>query len=264
MPGKGKSRKFHFAFVLLSEAWLPDAQEIARAFADFAAPGLHLQPAGDEEMKAARDEVVSLKLNTGETCCVALMPGAIPNGEADNHVEYSLSSFRNQWKLPAHCAKLVVSLQLSVETLPVEQLSRFTSILAAVTRSSPSVGVYWGNARATHDSGFFVSVASRQGVVPRIMLWSGVSIARQSDGRLSLLSLGMEQLNLPDILLLVGTTSAQDACEALFDMLAYVARWGGALPEGHTIGRTADERLPVRYVPSPADRGKRVLRVELP
>jgi hypothetical protein len=37
----------------------------------------------------------------------------------------------------------------------------------------------------------------------------------------------------------------------------------GATLEGDTVGRTCDERLPVRYVPSPVDPTTQVWSVEL-
>ena len=131
-------------------------------------------------------------------------------------------------------------------------------------KASPSVGVYWGNAGATHSPEFFLEVASEQDVAPRMMLWSGVSIAREKDGRLSLLSLGMEQLDLPDLLLVAGKASERVALETMYDLLAYVAERGEALPEGDTVGRTGDERFPVHYVKSPIDPKKKVWRIELP
>jgi hypothetical protein len=93
------------------------------------------------------------------------------------------------------------------------------------------------------------------------MLWSGLSIAREKEGRLSLLSLGMKQLDLPDFLLTADASSANAAAVTLFDLLSYVATRGEALSEGDTVG---DERLPVHYVQSPIDSDKRVCRVELP
>lgn len=262
-PNEKEKASTNLAFVLLSEARLPDEKVIEQAFCDFAAPGEALESDADAG-KSASGQVISLKLSTGEKSFVALMPVAVPNGEADQGAQFSLSSFRDDWKLPQHCAHLVVTFRAAVESSALVELSRFTSLLAAVTRSSPSVGVYWGNAGATHDSEFFVSVASNLGVAPRIVLWSGVSIARENNGRLSLLSLGMKQLNLPDLLLVADDSSASVALETMFDLLAYVAERGEALPEGNTVGRTAEERLPVHYVRSPVDPSKKVWRVELP
>lgn len=261
-PPEKRKRLTDLAFVLLTEPRLPDGEEIVRAFRAFAAPGESIETDAGEAARAK--EVLSFALNTGEKSFVALMPAAVPKGEADEAARFSVSSFRNQWKLPSHCAHLLVTLHASADTPRLVQLSRFTSLLAAVTKCSPAIGVYWGNAGATHDSEFFVSIASDQGVTPRMMLWSGMSIAREKNGRLSLLSLGMKQLNLPDLLLISGDSGANAALEMMFDLLAYVAQRGEALPDGHTVGRSADERLRVRYVPSPLDPAKKVWRVELP
>jgi hypothetical protein len=263
-PDKKEDRSINLAFVLLSEARLPNAGEITRAFRDFAAPDEYLQTGGDSAGNDTQGQVIALEFSTGENSFVAFMPVPVPNGEADRGAKFSLSSFKNGWKLPPHSAHLLVTFHAAAEVPPLVQLSRFTSLVAAITKASPAVGVYWGNAGATHDSEFFISVASHREVVPRMMLWSGVSIAREKDGRLSLLSLGMKQLNLPDLLLVAGKSSAKAALATVFDLLAYVAARGAALPEGDTVGRTADEKLPVRYVPSPVDSSKKVWRVELP
>jgi len=258
-----ESQSANFAFVLLSQACLPDAEQVVRLFRTFAAPDMSLRPGTCEEEQAVRDGILSLTLSTGETSLVALMPAPVPNREADDGAQFSLSSFAGQWELPSHCAHLMVTLHATTESSPLVRLSRFTSVLAAVTAASPSVGVYWGNAGATHDPEFFTSVAADLGVAPRMMLWSGVSVARENDGRVSLLSLGMQQLDLPDLLLVAGESSANVALETMFDLLAYAAERGEALPEGDTVGRSAEERLAVRYVQSPADPDKRVWRVEL-
>lgn len=261
---KKEEGSVNLAFVLLSEARLPETEAIMEAFREFAAPGDGLQAGADDSAKDASKQVISMELNTGEKSFVALMPAAVPNGEADHGAQFSLSSFRKKWKLPPHNAHLLVTFHSTPDSPPILRLSRFTSLLAAVTKASPAVGVYWGNAGATHDSEFFTSVASDQGVVPRMMLWSGLSIAREQDGRLSLLSLGMEQLKLPDLLLVAGDSSERVAVETMYDLLAYVAERGEPLPEGDTVGRSSDERLPVHYVESPVDSKKKVWRVELP
>ncbi len=259
-----KEAPIKLAFVLLSEARLPGAEQIVQAYRGFATSGESLMTDAGEAEKTERDQVILLRLNTGETGFVGLMPCSIPKGEADHAAQFSLSSFRNHWKPSPHRAHLIVTLSSAASSPPIVQLSRFTSLVAAVTKVSPAVGVYWGDAGATHDSEFFTLVASEQGIVPRMMLWSGVSIANEKDGRPSLLSLGMKQLGLPDLLLVAGKTSRKEALETMFDLLAYVAERGEALPEGDTVGRTADEKLPVRYVQSPLDPSKKVWRIEFP
>jgi hypothetical protein len=191
------------------------------------------------------------------------MPVPVPNGEAEDAVRFSLSAIGTGWELPAHKAHLIVSMQSSDSTSSIESLSCFTSILAAVSKVSNAVGVYWGEAGATHDAEFLISTAKEPGVIPRITLWTGISVAREPDGKLSLLSLGMKQLDLPDLLLVAPFSASSNALRTMFDFLGYLAELGKPIPEGHTVGRTADQRLPVRYVPSPIDAGKKVWRVEL-
>lgn len=109
---------------------------------------------------------------TTKTAFVALVPAEVPNGEADDAAQFSVSSLGTNWKLP--------------------------------------------------------------------------------------------ELDFPDLLLISSNTAENKALETFFDLLAYVAQRGEALPNGDTVGRTEQEQLPVRYFNSPIDFKKKVWRVELP
>jgi len=263
-PPAEESPLVDLAFVLLAEATLPDPATIVASYSDFAPPGEALRQRVEGGEKEATREAFSFEFESGRPAFVAFLPVAVPHGEADADAQFSVSSLGTDWTLPDHSAHLIVTSPSSDSTPRIEALSRFTSLLAAVAKSTEAVGVYWGNAGATHDAKFFTSIASEQGVAPRIMLWSGISVAREKDGRLSLLSLGMQQLQLPDLLLLASPSSEDTALETFFDLLSYVAERGEALPDDDTVGRTAAEKLRVRYVRSPVDRKKRVWRIELP
>ncbi len=263
-PEGSEKSSTNLAFVLLSEAHSPDTEAIIRVFRLFASSDQEIQLDGSESASDSDSRIATFKFNSGERSFVALMPVAIPNGEADEGAKFSLYSITSNWVLPPHCAHLVVTFQSTLASPPIDRLSLFTSLLAAVVKVSPSVGVYWGGSGATHESNFFISVASDRNHVARVMLWSGVSIAREKDGRLSLLSLGMSQLDLPNMYIVAGKASEVTAMETMFDLLSYVAQCGKQLPDGDTIGRTEHERLVVRYVPSPIDSSSKVMRVELP
>ena len=262
--GTSEEPALNFACVLLSEAQLPDADAVALAFRDYAVAGEELRTEQGASEDGASAQAISLTLTSGEKSFAALMPTAVPGGEAEHNAQFSLSRFSDNWEPPRHTAHLVVTFHSTPDSPPAVRLSRFTSLLAAVTKASSAVGVYWGSAGATHGSEFFLAVASEQDIAPRMMLWSGVSIVRGEDGRLSLLSLGMEQFDLPNLLLVSGKDSETSAVETMYDLLTYVVTHGEPLPEGNTVGRTGDEHLPVHYVPSPIDPDKTVWRVELP
>jgi hypothetical protein len=252
----------NLAFVLLKESRFPDAESIVEAFPTFACDGERLTARTSQD-GSVETSVLEFEVYPGGTAFVAAVPLEVPNGEADGGAQFSVSAIGTGWKLPPHKAHLVVTLRHSSHPSPVEAVSRFTSLLAAVAKASDAVGIYWGSARATHDASFFVATAESTQIVPRILLWTGVSIANAPDARLSLLSLGMHQLDLPDLLLIAPRSAGGEALETFFDLLAYVAERGSALPDGDTVGRNPGERLPVLYVPSPVDANTKVWRVEL-
>lgn len=254
----------NLAFILLSEAHLPEPEAIVAAFKEFAAPSEVLQPAPEDDAELGRGQLCSLKFASGETAFVALMPAPIPTGEAEEAAQFSLSSLMNNWELQPHKAHLVVLFHATPGASKIDQLTRFTRLLAAVGKASPTVGVYWGNAGATHAPDFFYSIAADPDPTTLMMLWSGFSIAREGADRVSLLSLGMKQLQLPDMLLVGHASNPQESIELLYELLWYVAQRGEPLPEGDTVGRSAEERLRVHYVPSPLDSAEKVWRVEVP
>lgn len=254
-----RKRPTNLAVVLLSKAVLPDAKAVAAALPAYerGTRGVRLTPRAEHPAR-------TLEFDAGAcgSTLVALMPAAVPNGEADDSARFSLSSIGSGWKLPPHEAHLVVA-TMGGGPSKLENLSCFTSIVAAVTEVSPALGVYSAAAGATHDPRFFTSMARGDGIAPKVILWNGVSIATEKDDRFSLLSLGMKQLDLPDLLLVVPSASTDEAVPLLFDLLAYLAERGEPIAEGDTVGRTEEERLRVHYVSSPIDPMVQVWRVQV-
>ena len=90
-------------------------------------------------------------------------------------------------------------------------------------------------------------MAEANDVFARLMLWTGVSLVREQDGKAGLLSMGMEgTLGLPNPVLASGPRNAGGLMEYFWNLLAHLAERDAALPAGDTVGRTAGERLPVR------------------
>jgi hypothetical protein len=143
-----------------------------------------------------------------------------------------------------------------------KRVSTFTSILAAIAEASGAVGIYWGDAGATHDPRVFRELAKTRTELPRIGLWTGISIAREGESY-GLLSLGMKQFELPDLLLVVPPAKADDAITFMLELLGMVIKDGRPIPEGDTVGRSATEKLRVHYVTSLVDPKARVWRVEM-
>jgi len=254
----GKGKTMSVALVLIADSKLPRGEAIQRAFPTYALEGqtLKVHPGTKK-----RGDLAALELELdGAMAFVALMPAPVPNHEADDAARFSISAFDGKWKLPPHKAHLVVTAEGKGDAMA--RLAAFTSLLAAVAEASSAVGIYCGGAGATHDPRFLREISHLRSAPERLMVWSGVSIARDGD-RYSLLSLGMNAFGLPDLLLVVPRAQADEAVQRLFDLLSYAIDRGAALPEGDTVGPSEKERWPVHYVPSPVDPRGKVWRVEV-
>jgi hypothetical protein len=260
---KKEDRPMSLAFVLLAEPRLPTGEAIEKEFPAFAEKGQQLKYQKSTTAEPGK-ETLTFDLDPCGFAIVGLLRAPIPNNEADEAARFSFSAIYSGWKLPRHKAHLLVTLANISTTEPVTKLSCMTALLAAVSKATGAVGIYWGDASATHDPTTFQAMAQRPQLAPRLTLWTGVSIAREPSGRLSLLSLGMQQLDLPDLLLTApAKTDMEEVLGTFFDLLSYVAQRGEPLPEGDTVGREDGDRVPVHYVPSPLDKNKQVWRIEL-
>lgn len=248
----------HVCFVLLPDLTQLSQRALDKAFKEFpelGKPKWTAKKKGDGVLRCSGLEVV-----------VALLPAPVPNGEADHATELSLSGLDGSWSLPEHRAHLAVVCldeakgKKKKPRPALEVLTTFSRVVAAITRASGAVGVYWGDARATHHPEFMVNIAQSELPLP---IWVGVSVAKARGG-VELLSVGLQkQFGLPE-LLLTAKAGDGEALEFFYDLLAYVVRRGSAIPAGETVGRDEKEKLAVKYVRSPVDPSAEVWAVKLP
>lgn len=238
------------AYVLLPKHALPTTAALRKALKEF--------PELEKAEFAVSEDDQSVTLRIGATDAMAvLLPMPVPNGEADAHTDHSLSGVDGSWSLPEHRAHLVVA--EGGEKGSLDNLIVFTRLVAVLTRACNAVGVYWGEAKATHHPEFVIDMAKSELPLP---VWVGLSFAGTKKG-FEVLSLGMHQLALPDLLLKTPSVSGGEF-EFFYDLLAYVARRGKKLPDGERVGRDDSEKLKVKYVKSPIDPKTEVWSVTLP
>lgn len=240
-------------FVLLPAVHMPTEEAFRSAWGGvFAARAQPVVEAwGADSASVAIDGVNTL---------ITLLPHPVPDREAEQSAAHSLSAMLNDGFDPApHVAQLVVVSQSALALNP-DRLWAHTRTVAALARAAGAVGVYEGNAQATHAPGFYADMAAGEELP--LMLWIGVSLV-QAEDRVECLSIGMPQLELRDLLMIGSPASATEVVTATFDVLHYVVSRGRNIPEGETIGRTAAEKCPVTVVPSPLDPEQFVMRVDL-
>lgn len=256
----------HIAFVLLSDPVLPSETSVIRAFDELVkeegAISVMEEEPSEEPGGGSGREILAFNVKTLGTVFVALMDMPVPEGEAEEAFEYSVSSLAEEASVEGQKAHLLVTaMGIHPDAEPLDVMMTFSSVVAAVVKATPSVGVYWGNAGATHTREFFLSIAEERDASSGVLLWSGFSQAGEPDGRISFLSLGMSQFALPDLYLICKKEDRGEALEMFYDLLTYQIKRGSALPEGDTIGRGEDQRIPVAYVESPAGTGEAVWKV---
>jgi len=235
-----------------------DADAIAERYAGLipGAAGLWVEADGNSAVISSDDSDLRFSL--------ASMPQPAPDGAAEAHVRFSVSSFDTGWQLPPHDSHLVLAHAGDSALPPDYALTVFTAVVAAVAETVNAVGIHWSAAQATHAPAFFREMAAGATRGPPVMLWAGVERA-QRDGRISLLSRGMpRQLGLPDLLLTAPEARGDTALACFFDLLDYMIRRNQALADGETVIRSVEEKLTVHYIASPAGDGSRVMSVALP
>ena len=211
---------------------------------------------------------------SGATVRISAVPGPVPNAEADTSAFLSLSAVNGRWRLGQHTAHLALSLdgpmQARAEGLlgrlsgntrtatTLERLSTFTRLVAAVTKAVGGLAVHWAAGPVTHSPDFFMEVA-KESSLP-LPLWMGVSLTPEPGERTSVLSFGMQQVSLPDLL---PSADLPDTIDFFFSALATVAERARAPEEGETIPRSLLSRPRVSYVSSPVEPAVRVWKLEI-
>lgn len=244
------------SFVLLSEAVSLNGEAIARSHLDQSPDATRLVP---EEVGEGGILCLRLQDDSGDVI-LAPVPAPIPTGEVESAATRSLANFSSEPGLAPHAAHVIVTFRDEAKRSPAAEAKLLAQVTAAVAQATGAVGVYWGMGHVAHPAAFFIDTV-RELEFPLPVL-TGLSVARDSKG-LSFLSVGMDQFELPDVLLLADKAQGGGAIEFLFDLEGYALKRGKALPEGDTVGRTAEERFKVRYVPSPLDASVQVAQVDM-
>lgn len=246
----------HASFVLVRTPTPVDPEAACAAYRQLFPDGTLLLDTGEQDVFQFRvDDREDLSI------FVAAMPAPIPTDEADESARFSLGMIGGRFEVDPHQAHFLVT-TLSSEEDSVDSLTLHTRAVAAIAEAHDAAGIYEGNACATHPTPFYIDVA-RTNELP-VMLWTGVSIASEGPDRFGLLTLGMGQFELPNLLLSGPNADANELIGFAFDLLAYLIRRGEPIAEGETIGRSEEERFTVRYVPSPIVEGEQVARVDIP
>jgi hypothetical protein len=137
----------------------------------------------------------------------------------------------------------------------VERRLILTKVVSAVTSDTDAVGVYWGDGTLVHEPRVFTQLAAkaRNNNIPG-PLWIDVRIERNDDGTLRCFTTGLAPLGFLEIEVERSDLSHGDLAGFVGDTACYIVNQRLQIPDGNTMGRTAEEMYLVRHGPSMFDR----------
>ena len=241
----------HLSFVLTRGARILEPTRIALAYRDlFSGVAMSTDVDGD---------FVTLRSSGESVTYVAVMPAQVPNGEAEEFSRYSYASLLGAEPVQEHDTHAIVITRSTLAT-PLDSLGQHIRHTAAVAQTLDAVGIYDGNAGATHLTPFYVSCAQSEELPSPLI--TGLSVGQESPDRLSILTKGLTRLGLREFLITVPAGDAQACLDYLLDLVSYVVGRREQLGDGETVGRTAEESFLVTHRASPTSDSEEVVSID--
>ena len=244
-------------FVLLAEAVLPEPGRLVKAAAEFGLGRL-------TEVKEVKEgdpssEVQVFRLPAGSTLMVALIPMPHPN-VGSTAVGWAFPDREQAVAAPAH---LIVS-GLGLGGPPMERDGTMARLLAAVLQAGSGVAAMLGDGVTWIARETFVNVVGScpEGEFP-LPACVDVTVAGEDRNRASLLTHGMQRYGREELYVTTPRRKGGEALAFVWDIAQWLLSIEKAPPTGDTVGRTAEEKVRVKRVPSPTGRGSKVVRLDL-
>ncbi len=193
---------------------------------------------------------------------VALMPTPIPWSELEGPCATSWLWTEATECMQAHTNHFLVALT-GGSMDPIERRLLLTKLVSAVVFESDAVGVYWGDGTLVVEPKMFVEMAQTAG--PKdlpVPIWVDLRIAENDDDTVRCFTEGMAPLGFLEIEVPSSTLPAGELLEFIGDTACYILNGRIQIPDGDTMGRTADEKYKVTHGQSMFDRPE-VMRLEM-
>ena len=194
---------------------------------------------------------------------VSEMPAPVPKAEIDAALTNSMLCRDKQLVATEQKAHVIVGITTKDKTVIANRLL-LTKLCEAVLKTVDSIGVYWGASSQVIDSKVFVEFAKEATDKQLPMaIWMSLTVETDPNDKTSFYSNGLEDLGYTEVEVINLKMPIVDAYYFLLDFMNYVIVSGDNIRDGDTIGRNAEEKLKVRYLPSELTDRRRVMRIEM-
>lgn len=225
-------------FVLLKEAkW--EKQAVLRTLRE--EWGITPDDTGEDPAKD-EDENMAVFWVNGVMCAYSLMEAPVPGGEAER-----FAAANYFWKeavevTKTHTAHLLISV-LGNEKDPVGAAKLFTALAASALDQPEVLGIYTSG--TVFQPEFYLKVAQdlKAGDLP-VMDWVYIGLYRGKKGGCGY-TYGLKAFGREEMEILDSAHAPGEIMEFLYDLCIYMLKSDVTIRDGETVGRSAEEKLPV-------------------
>ncbi len=209
----------------------------------------------------AKESTLAFPLG-GNTAAVALMPVPIPWSNLEGPCETARWWPEAGERMRGHNSHLLVALGRESGDA-VQRAVALTHLTAAVAAHVDAAGIYWGGGRLVHDPQVFLKEArsAAEENLP-LHLWIDFRIEANDDGTLRLFTTGMKALDKMEIEIPHSRREPTELFNFACSIADYIFSRGAEIRDGHTVGRSEEEKVPAAHAPSLWDSRMTVLRLD--
>lgn len=196
----------------------------------------------DEDTEEDEEDYITVLNYRGSLISVGLMPGPIPDGEAEYHAQSNYLWKEAEEVVKTHQAHLVVMVK-GEKDAAVEMGELFVKVMVTLCRQGGVIGIY-ANSTVYHPE-FYMHFAEmlEEGLFPIFnLVWFG--LYRGKNGVCGY-TCGMRNFGYDEIEIIDSSADSQEVGEFLSDIANYVITENVILQDGETIGFTEEQKLPI-------------------
>ena len=243
------------SMVALNTPSLPKQQEMLETLASLSGTVV------DPKVVEAKESSLAFPLG-GDTAAVALVPAPIPWSNLEGPCETAWWWPEASEKMRGHNSHLLVVLS-GESGDAVRRSLALTHLTAAVAAHVDAAGIYWGGGALVHDPQVFLEEA-RMASPERLPLhlWIDFRIEQNDDGTLRLFTTGIKALDKLEIEVPHSEHKPTEVFDFACSIADYILSRGAEIRDGHTVGRSEEEKVPAAHAPSMWDSRMTVLRLD--
>lgn len=159
----------------------------------------------------------------------------------------------------------MVALLKESSSSPVTRSLMLTRLTSVLGQGLGYVGVYWDDSTMVHSASAFSGAADGMSTkdLP-VRIWVNIQwVENDDDGTYTLFTTGLDALGHMEIEIPRSSAEPQVLERWAFNVAHYLIRDEETIDDGESVGRSEEEKVTVRHVPSMFDSSRKVLFLEL-